>query len=337
MRSIVCERPNVFKMTNEKAPSIRPGEALVRIKRIGICGTDLHAYKGNQPFFSYPRVLGHELSGVIEEVEHNPEGLQAGDRVAIIPYLSCGNCHACRNGKTNCCTKVNVLGVHIDGGMRELVAVPTKQLMKTTSLSYDEAALIEPLAIGAHAVNRAKPRRNEQVLVIGAGPIGLGVMLFAKEQGARVIAMDVNEERLEFCQQWAKVDAVVHALDNPLSELNDRLNDELPTIVFDATGNNDSMTEAFNYVAHGGKLVYVGLVNGMIQFDDPEFHKREMTLMASRNATKEDFNYVIQVLETGSIQLDLYITHRCSFREMVEQFDSWLLPESKVIKVVVEL
>lgn len=252
MRSIVCERPNVFKMTKEKAPSIRPGEALVRIKRIGICGTDLHAYKGNQPFFSYPRVLGHELSGVIEEVEHNPEGLQAGDRVAIIPYLSCGNCHACRNGKTNCCTKVNVLGVHIDGGMRELVAVPTEQLMKTTSLSYDEAALIEPLAIGAHAVNRAKPRRNEQVLVIGAGPIGLGVMLFAKEQGARVIAMDVNEERLEFCQQWAKVDAVVHALDNPLSELNDRLNDELPTIVFDATGNNDSMTEAFNYVAHGG-------------------------------------------------------------------------------------
>nr|WP_285838683.1 zinc-binding alcohol dehydrogenase family protein [Shouchella clausii] len=324
-------------MTNEKAPSIRPGEALVRIKRIGICGTDLHAYKGNQPFFSYPRVLGHELSGVIEEVEHNPEGLQAGDRVAIIPYLSCGNCHACRNGKTNCCTKVNVLGVHIDGGMKELVSVPTKQLMKTNSLSYDEAALIEPLAIGAHAVNRAKPRRNEQVLVIGAGPIGLGVMLFAKEQGARVIAMDVNEERLEFCQQWAKVDAVIHALDNPLSKLSERTNDELPTIVFDATGNNHSMTEAFNYVAHGGKLVYVGLVNGMIQFDDPEFHKREMTLMASRNATKEDFNYVIQVLETGSIQLDSYITHRCSFMEMVEQFDSWLLPESKVIKVVVEL
>lgn len=337
MKSIVCERPTVFKMTNEKAPSIRPGEALVRIKRIGICGTDLHAYKGNQPFFSYPRVLGHELSGVIEEVEHNSEGLQAGDRVAIIPYLSCGNCRACRNGKTNCCTKVNVLGVHIDGGMKELVAVPTKQLMKTNRLSYDEGALIEPLAIGAHAVNRAKPRRNEEVLVIGAGPIGLGVMLFAKEQGARVIAMDVNEERLEFCQQWAKVDAVVNALDNPLSKLNELTNDELPTIVFDATGNNHSMMEAFSYVAHGGKLVYVGLINGMIQFDDPEFHKREMTLMASRNATKEDFNYVLQVLETGSIQLDSYITHRCSFMQLVEQFGSWLLPESKVIKVIVEL
>lgn len=337
MKSIVCEKPNVFKMTIEKAPSIRLGEALVRIKRIGICGTDLHAYKGNQPFFSYPRVLGHELSGVIEEVERNPEGLQVGDRVAIMPYLSCGNCIACQNGKTNCCTKVNVLGVHIDGGMKELIAVPIEQLIKTNELSYDEAALIEPLTIGAHAVNRSRPRKNEQALVIGAGPIGLGVMLFAKEQGMRVIAMDVNAERLEFCQKWAKVDTVVNALDNPLSKLNELTNGELPTIVFDATGNVHSMTQAFSYVAHGGKLVYVGLVKGSIQFDDPEFHKREITLMGSRNATKEDFDYVLRVLQTGSIQLDSYITHRCSFEQMIEQFDSWLLPESKVIKAIVEL
>ncbi|GGF96404.1 zinc-binding alcohol dehydrogenase family protein [Paenibacillus abyssi] len=337
MKTIICKEPDRLVMEEVQAPSINPGEALVRIKRIGICGTDMHAYKGNQPFFSYPRVLGHELAGIIEEVHDNVQSLRKGDQVSVIPYMECGHCIACRNGKTNCCTDMKVLGVHIDGGMSELIAVPADHLIRTDGLTLDQSAVLEPLSIGAHAVRRSELRAGETALVIGAGPIGLGVMAFAKHRGARVIVMDINDERLQFCRGWAKVDDSVNALQQSKERLSELTNGEYPTVVFDATGNARSMTDAFGYVAHGGKLVYVGLVKADISFNDPEFHKREMTLIGSRNATKEDFDNVIGAVRSGSIDVDSFITHRAGFSEMIGHFESWLKPESKVIKAMVEL
>jgi 2-desacetyl-2-hydroxyethyl bacteriochlorophyllide A dehydrogenase len=337
MKSIVCEKPNHFNMVEVEPPVLKTGEALVRIRRIGICGTDYHAYRGNQPFFSYPRVLGHELSGEIESVGENSYGLKEGDLVSVLPYMACGECIACRNGKTNCCTDMKVLGVHIEGGMSEWISVPYNHLVKTNGLTLDQSAMIEPLSIGAHAIRRAALKQGEYVLVIGAGPIGLGVMAFAKQEGASVIAMDVNEERLEYCRKWAKVDYTVNALENPIENLKEITNGEMPTVVFDATGNAKSMSDAFNYPAHGGKLIYVGLTKGNILFDDPDFHKKELTLMGSRNATREDFEYVEKTIQTGGVDIDSYITHRASFDEMIIQFEEWLTPEAKVIKAIVEV
>ncbi|MFD0679133.1 MULTISPECIES: zinc-binding alcohol dehydrogenase family protein [unclassified Paenibacillus] len=337
MRGIVCEEIEKFKLVEMKEPSLAAGEAIVRIRRIGICGTDLHAYKGNQPFFSYPRVLGHELAGVIEEVGPNEAGLQVGDQVGIIPYMQCGTCIACRNGKTNCCTDLKVLGVHSDGGMRELLSVPVTHLIQTNGLTLDQTAVLEPLSIGAHAVRRSELKSGETVLVVGAGPIGLGVMAFAKHRGAQVIAMDINDERLAFCQKWAGVDHAVNALNQPKKQLAAITGGDFPTVVFDATGNLRSMTDSFGLVAHGGKLVYVGLVKADISFNDPEFHRHELTLLASRNATKEDFDNVMEAVKSGSIDVGSYITHRVPFEQMIEHFDSWLKPETKVIKAMVEL
>ncbi|WP_127580354.1 zinc-binding alcohol dehydrogenase family protein [Paenibacillus koleovorans] len=337
MKGIVCEQPGQFRLVEMEEPAFVPGEAIIRIKRIGICGTDLHAYRGNQPFFQYPRVLGHELAGVIEEVGENTAGFRKGDQVSVIPYLHCGACIACRNGKTNCCTAMRVLGVHKDGGMRELISVPVSLLIKTEGLTLDQAAILEPLSIGAHAVRRAAVRSGETVLVIGAGPIGLGVMAFAKHCGATVIAMDINQERLDYCVRWANVDQTIHALDQPVEQLTAITDGHFPTAVFDATGNARSMTESFRYVAHGGTLVFVGLVKSDITFNDPEFHKREMTLMGSRNATKSDFEHVLEVVRTGRIDADRYVTHRAPFTAMIGQFDNWLKPESQVIKAMVEL
>lgn len=335
MKAIVCEQIEQFKFVELQEPVVKAGEAIVRIKRIGICGTDLHAYKGNQPFFSYPRVLGHELSGYIEEIGEGVTGLQAGDQVSIVPYMHCGTCIACRNGNTNCCTDMKVLGVHIDGGMRELVSIPVSHLIKTDGLTLDEAAMLEPLSIGAHAVRRSGLRAGETVLVIGAGPIGLGVMVLAKQFGATVIAMDINDERLAFCRKWAGVDHTVNALQQPKEQLAELSNGDMPTIVFDATGNARSMTDAFGLVAHSGKLVYVGLVKADITFHDPEFHRRELTLMGSRNATMEDFDTVREALKNGVIDIESYITHRADFEDMIGQFETWLKPESKVIKAIV--
>lgn len=335
MKAIVCQQIEQFKYVEVEEPGVGQGEALVRIQRIGICGTDLHAFKGNQPFFSYPRILGHELAGYIEKLGTGVTGLAIGDLVSVVPYMHCGHCIACRNSKTNCCTDMKVLGVHIDGGMVERVSLPVSHLIKADGLTLDQAAMLEPFSIGAHAVRRSELRAGETALVIGAGPIGLGVMILAKQLGANVIAMDINEERLAFCRDWAGVDHTVNALQLPKEKLAELTNGEFPTIVFDATGNARSMTDSFGLVAHGGKLVYVGLVKADIAFHDPDFHKRELTLMGSRNATMEDFDTVKVALMSGNIDVDRYITHRSSFEDMVDQFETWLKPESKVIKAMV--
>lgn len=337
MKSIVCEQPNVFNIAQAAYPVQKTGEAIVAIKRVGICGTDLHAYKGNQPFFQYPRILGHELAGIIESIDENPFGLKKGDQVSIIPYMECGECIACRRGKTNCCTHMKVLGVHIDGGMRERISVPYSHLLKTEGLSLDQSAVIEPLSIGAHAVRRAEIQKDEFVLVIGAGPIGLGVMALAQHAGAKVIAMDINQERLEFCRHWAKVDYIMNALQSPMEAIKEITGGDMPTIVFDATGNSKSMTNSFRYPANGGKLIFVGLVKSDIVFSDPDFHSKELTLMASRNATKEDFYHVIDALQNGKIDVDPYITHRSGFEQMIHSFEEWLKPEAGVVKAMVEL
>ena len=337
MKGIVCNQPKEFIFRHDmKAPTLNQGEVLIQIKRVGICGTDLHAYMGNQPFFQYPRVLGHELSGEIEEVSQEITDLKAGDRVAVIPYMHCGKCDACLSGKTNCCETLQVLGVHADGGMCEKLVVPKEHVIKTNHLSLDHAALIEPLAIGAHAVNRAQVNEGDQVLVVGAGPIGLGVMAFAKRKGAVVTVLDVNEERLAFCQKWAKVDQTICSSEPTESELRETIG-TMPAVVFDATGNVHSMTQAFDYVGFGGKLVYVGLVKQELTFNDPDFHKKELTLLGSRNAAKKDFEDVADLLASAQYDMDAYISHRCEFDQLIDTFEEWLKPESKVIKAMVTI
>lgn len=339
MKGIICEEVGSFRIRGDlPEPELSEGHAIVTIRRIGICGTDYHAYKGNQPFFEYPRILGHELSGVIERISENAAGLAPGDKVAIIPYLHCGQCIACRRGTTNCCTHMRVLGVHVDGGMRERVSIPVSHLLKADRLTFDQAAMLEPLAIGAHAVRRADIGAGDTVAVIGSGPIGLAAMAFAKHAGASVIAIDINEERLDFCKAWAKADQTINASNTDVKQRLSELTDgQYPIAVFDATGNAGSMTASFELVAHSGKLIFVGLVKGELSFSDPEFHKRELTLLGSRNATHADFQHVMDVLGSGKLDMSQYITHRSTLDQMLDDFETWLNPESKVIKAIVEV
>lgn len=337
MRAIVCEEMDRLVLKELPQPERAEEEALVAIRRIGICGTDLHAYKGNQPFFTYPRVLGHELAGIIEEIGPNEAGLKSGDQVSIIPYLHCGHCVACRSGKTNCCVSMQVMGVHVDGGMRERITVPISHLLKAEGLTLDETAMVEPLSIGAHAVRRAALQPGERVVVIGAGPIGLGVMAFAKQAGAYVIAVDRNLDRLELSRSWAGVDEIVQADDMAIQRVSEITGGDYATAVFDATGNVHSMNGAISYVAHGGQLIFVGLVKADITFHDPEFHKREMSMLGSRNATRQDFEQVLTTLRDKRLTMDGYITHRTPFDELPNAMDTWLLPESQVVKAIVEL
>jgi 2-desacetyl-2-hydroxyethyl bacteriochlorophyllide A dehydrogenase len=337
MKSVVCQEPNLLVQTELPDPVPQPGRAIVRIRRIGVCGTDIHAYRGCQPFFTYPRILGHELSGEIAQIGPNSYGLQEGDLVTLLPYFSCGECVACKNGKPNCCTKLSVFGVHQDGGMCEYVSVPTRYLVKADGLTLDQLSTVECFSIGAHAVRRANIVAGEHVLVIGCGPIGLGVMKFAKLAGANVIALDINEKRLEFCEAWAGVDHVVLVSDKAIGRISQITDCEFPTVVFDATGNAQSMMSSIHYLAHGGRLVYVGLVQADITFSDPEFHKRETTMLSSRNATIEDFQYVIHALKCRQIDVPSFITHRAHLSDVVDTFQMWTKPESNVMKAMIEI
>jgi 2-desacetyl-2-hydroxyethyl bacteriochlorophyllide A dehydrogenase len=337
MNTLVCTEPGHFAYQKRPTPTPTAGQALLRIKRIGICGTDLHAYEGTQPFFSYPRVLGHELAGELVDTG-GASGFVVGEAVTFIPYFNCGHCIACRAGKPNCCVQMQVCGVHVDGGMAELLAVPSQLLVHGEGLSHDELALVEPLAIGAHGVRRADVQPGEFVLVIGAGPIGLGVMEFARIAGGQVIALDINEQRLAFCQEKLGITHVLNALAPDVAEqLRTLTGGDMPTVVIDATGSQRAIVNAFQYLAHGGRLVLVGLQKGDISFSHPEFHKREATLMSSRNATRADFEHVIQALKQGLVQPTTYITHRVAFDQVKDEFANWLTPAAGVIKAVVEL
>jgi 2-desacetyl-2-hydroxyethyl bacteriochlorophyllide A dehydrogenase len=322
MRQVILERPGRFSSAEAPRPTPLGDQALVRIHCIGICGTDLHAFDGRQPFFDYPRILGHELGAEVVAVPPGAAGLRPGDRCAIEPYLHCGRCHACRKGKTNCCVDLRVLGVHIDGGMRGLLAVPVQYLHRSDRLTFDQLALVETLGIGAHAVRRSGLQPGEEVLVVGAGPIGLAVVQFALAAGGRVRVLDVSESRRAFVARWGV-------------ETQAAPDDRLTEVVFDATGNAAAMEASFHYVAHGGRLVLVGLVQGKIAFEDPLFHRRELTVLATRNSCRE-FPRIIDMIEKQQIDTTPWITHRLGLAEVPAEFAE-LRRQPGLVKAMVEV
>jgi 2-desacetyl-2-hydroxyethyl bacteriochlorophyllide A dehydrogenase len=318
MQQWICNEPGVLVSQEAEMPSRTPGFSLLRVRNIGICGTDIHAFDGNQPFFSYPRILGHELA--VEIVESDT--FAKGELATIIPYFNCTSCGACAAGKPNCCESLQVFGVHIDGGMREYIVVEDRYILPGKGLSAEELALVEPLSIAAHGLRRADLKPGEKVLVMGAGPIGLFTILLAKIQGASVEVAEPNSSRLQFCVENLGVsEASATAY----------------STVIDATGNLHAIESGFAKMAHGGKYVLIGLQKQSISFSHPEFHKREATLMSSRNATIEDFEYVMNLFRDKKIQADTFISHRFSKNQVPGIFTKINEPTEQVIKSMIIL
>lgn len=334
MKAIVCQEPGRFEEIEVPEPTPSDGEVLLRIRKIGICGTDFHAYRGRQPYFTYPRILGHELAA---EIVEDSAGFKAGEAVVPVPYLHCGQCKTCNSGKTNCCPHILTMGVHVDGGMRELVPVPVRNVVRAEGLTHEQIATVECLAIGAHAVRRADLRPEEWAAVAGTGPIGIGILHFARIAGAKTIAIDLNPERLEHCKKILGVDRCIDARGDTVEELMDITDGALPDVVFDATGAPPAMETAFEYVGHGGRLVLVSIVKGKISFEDPLLHARELTVMSSRNATHQDFNDVMNALRKKRIDINPFVTHRCDFGQLADHFEDWSEPCSRVIKGMVTI
>ncbi|MEW4490348.1 zinc-binding alcohol dehydrogenase family protein [Thalassoglobus sp. JC818] len=340
MKAIQLSQPKHFQKIDIDEPgSPGPGQAIVRTHRMGICGTDYSGYLGKMPFFSYPRIPGHELGVEVLEVGEDVTNVKPGDRCSVEPYMNCGECYACRKGQGNCCEKLNVIGVMVDGGLCEKFLIRADKLHSSEKLTYEQLALVETLGIGCHACDRGAPQEGDHVLIIGAGPIGLATLEFTRLTGATITVMDMVESRLQFCRDTY---GVAHTIQfkgdgSELEQVAEITNGDKYVVVTDATGHNGSMSSALQYVAHTGSLVYVGITTAEVSFPHPALHKPEMTIKGSRNALPRDFSRIIRLIEGGTINTDPWITHRTSFDDVIDQFESFTKPESGVIKAVIEV
>jgi 2-desacetyl-2-hydroxyethyl bacteriochlorophyllide A dehydrogenase len=340
MRAIRLEEPKHFAYVEIDEPGLPgPGQVLVQTNRMGICGTDYSGFLGKMPFFSYPRVIGHELGVTVLQVGDGVENVAPGDACSVEPYMNCGHCYACRKGATNCCETLKVIGVMIDGGLCDRFLVRAEKLHPSKKLSLEQLALVETLAIGCHCTDRGEPQKGDHVLIIGAGPIGLATLEFTRLTGARITVMDMVESRLEFCKKQYGVEHAVLAKGDAsdLERVNELTNGDRYAVVTDATGNKNSMCGALHYVAQTGSLVYVGITTQELAFEQRFMHRAEMVIKASRNALPENFTRIIDLIEKGVIDTDPWITHRTSFDDVVGEFETFTKPESGVLKAMIEV
>src|SRR4051794_33267662 len=336
MHALRLEAPKSFKRIEVPEPlAPAAGEALVRVHRVGICGTDISAYLGKMPFVTYPRILGHELGVEVIAVGAGVANVKLGDRCSVEPYINDPTSDASRRGRPNCCEHLQVLGVHIDGGMRPALLVPARKLHPASSLTFEQLALVETLAIGCHAVARSGLAGDETCLIIGAGPIGLATLEFVRLTGAKVVIVDLSERRLDFCRRQMHVEHTLQPSDQLESQLRERFGGNSPDVVIDATGNPQSMSAAFGLIAHGGRLVFVGLTGEEIRFRHSAFHRPEGTLLCSRNALPGDFTHIIGLIEAGRIDTRPWITHRCQLEELPDAMPTYLQPRTGVVKAMV--
>jgi len=329
MKTAVLEGPGRFRLTDTPLPNKPgPGEALVRVLTVGICGTDLHAFEGTQPFFTYPRILGHELAVEVLETGDSVTGFRPGDRCAVNPYMTCGVCAACSRGRTNCCAKMRVIGVHSDGGMRDHIILPVAQMYRCDKLPNEMIPLVETLGVGIHAVGRAAAQSADRAIVVGAGPIGLSVIEFLRLAGADIGVVEKMPERLEFATRR-------YGLSRYYPSHAEARQEQPSMLVFDCTGDRGSMESSIDLLEQGGKLIFVGLINDRISLFDPDLHRREATILASRNSTPAEHHRVLDLMESGGIDVSDWPMECARPETMDSRFPLWLNRQAGIVKAVV--
>lgn len=330
MNSVTLEEPGRFTHSGTAQPDAPgPGEVLVRVLMVGVCGTDLHAFEGTQPFFTYPRILGHELAVEVIQTGDGVEGFSPGDRCAVNPYMTCGVCAACSRGRSNCCAKMCVIGVHTDGGMRERILLPAKQMYKCENLPSVQIPLVETLGVGIHAVGRSGAMAGDRAIVVGAGPIGLSVIEFLRLAGAEIGVVEKMPERLEFAARH-------HGLTRYYPSQEEARQEQPSMLVFDCTGDRGSMEQSIQLLEQGGKLIFVGLINDHVSLFDPDLHRREATILASRNSTPSEHHRVLELMESGRVNVTAWPTECAPRSKMQERFPAWLHREAGIVKAVVD-
>lgn len=321
MKAVQIPSAMEMEVIDIEKPVIRnPDEVLVKVKRVGICGSDMHIYHGTNPLATYPRIVGHEVAGEVVEVGSNVSGMKPGDHVVVEPIRYCGECYACRKGRPNVCQSLSVFGVHEDGGLREFFVLPEKQLhVVNSSLEWDEIVLAEPYTIGAQAVWRGAVGEGDTVFIQGSGPIGICILKMAKLQGARVIISDLKQERLAFAKENGAdeiINASEESVEDRVLELTD---DEGPNVVIDAVCLPSTFELGVNLVSPAGTVVVLGFDERPSSIPQLPITKKEVTIVGSRLQTNQ-FEKVVSLLNVEKLQSNGFITHHFPISEVQEAF-----------------
>lgn len=336
MRAVVTIAPRMMEVVERAEPMAGPGQALVRVEAVGLCGSDLHFYLGDHPYVTYPQTQGHEFSGTILSFGEGYQGpLKVGDRVAVEPLLPCGHCYPCRHGRPNCCTNLAVMGAHVPGALTDLIAVPVERLYPVGNLDPELAALVEPISIGLQAVMRGQVTAEDKVVVFGAGPIGQAVLLACKDRGASVLAVDRLTSRLDLARTLG-ADVTVQADENVAARIQEWTDGDGPGVIFEATGVPAVIRQAVDLVASAGRIVIIGLSNKEVSLPVVEFTRKELTVLGSRN-NAGIFAAAVDLVQRNQERVRALITHRFPLEETALALDFALNYPTEAEKVIISL
>jgi threonine dehydrogenase-like Zn-dependent dehydrogenase len=336
MQALVLKGPGEIAVV-EVPPLVCPeGEVLLQVKRVGLCGSDLNSYRGKNPMVSFPRIVGHEVAATVMNDTQGHPALAAGTNVTLSPYTSCGRCASCKRGRPNACQFNQTLGVQRDGALTEYIALPPEKLYPA-NLSLKELCLVEPLTVGFHAVARGRVNETDTVAIIGCGGVGLGAVAASGYRGARTIAIDVDDEKLNIARKAGATDAINtkrEVLHERLAEMTDGRG---PDVVIEAIGLPDTFRAAVEEVAFTGRVVYIGYAKEPVAYETKLFVQKELDILGSRNALPEDFHAVIQMLEQGRFPTEEAVSAVVPLAEAAESLAAWSNDPSRFSKIMIRL
>ena len=337
MKAIVIPNPNEIEIRDIPMPEVKEGEALLKVKYVGICGADLASFTGNQPFTTYPRIPGHEFSAEIVEIPENDKGLKAGDIVTCNPYFNCGECYSCKRGFVNCCTDNQTMGVQRDGAFCEYIAMPVERIYKGKGLSAEELALIEPFSISQHAVSRAEIKENDSVLIIGAGPIGLFALLAAKQKCSRIVVADILDNRLALAKEYG-ADAVVNTKAQSLEEFTKEFTDGNGfDVCIEACGAPETFLACIDNAAFAGNIILIGNGKRETTFNHSVLLKKELNVHGSRNALKDDFLNNIDIVAEGKADVMKMVSGVYDMENAIDAFEALRNNNGTLAKLLIKI
>ena len=337
MKAIVIANPDNIEIREVPMPDVKEGEALLKVKYVGICGADLASYTGNQPFTTYPRIPGHEFSAEIVEIPENDKGLAVGDIVTCNPYFNCGECYSCERGFVNCCTDNQTMGVQRDGAFCEYIAMPVERIYKGKGLSAEELALIEPFSISQHAVSRAEIKKTDNVLVIGAGPIGLFALLAAKQKCNKIVVADILDNRLELAKEYG-ADAVVNTKNQSLADFTAEFtNGNGFDVCIEACGAPETFLGCIDNAAFAGNIILIGNGKRETVFNHSILLKKELNVHGSRNALKDDFINNIDLVASGRADVMKMVSGVYEMADAIDAFEALKNNNGTLAKLLIRI
>lgn len=337
MKAIVISNPNEIEIREVPMPEVKEGEALLKVKYVGICGADLASYTGNQPFTTYPRIPGHEFSAEIVEIPENDKGLKVGDIVTCNPYFNCTECYSCQRGFVNCCTDNQTMGVQRDGAFCEYIAMPVERIYKGKGLSAKELALIEPFSISQHAVSRAEIKDTDNVLVIGAGPIGLFALLAAKQKCNKIAVADILDNRLSLATEYG-ADAVVNTKEKSLGEFTAEFtNGNGFDVCIEACGAPETFLGCIESAAFAGNIILIGNGKRETTFNHSVLLKKELNVHGSRNALKDDFINNIDLVASGKADVMKMVSGVYEMNDAISAFEALKNNNGTLAKLLIKI